>query len=67
MVRYDLKIRLMRLDKNQRHLLEELRKRGYIRLQQPMLSSYITGTITTPQAEAVLKLADEIVKEWEKK
>lgn len=60
-----IKIRLLQLGKKQVDLLAEIRKRGYKNLQPPALSAYINRKDTTAQAERVLELADEILKEWE--
>lgn len=63
----NIKVRLLLLKKRQIDLLEELRKRGYPNLYDSQLSAYISGTNKGPQAQAVMKLADEICSEWEQK
>ena len=60
----DIKIELIRLRKKQVDLLEELRKRGYPRLMPCQLSGYINGLVLGPQADTVLELCREIIKEW---
>lgn len=61
----DIKIKLLRIDKKQVDLLNEIRKRGYPTLSPQSLSSYISGYLVSPQADAVLKIARDILKEWE--
>ncbi len=63
----DIKVRLAMLGKTQVELLNEIRKRGFKKLTPQALSSYITGRDTTPQSEVVLKIARDILKEWEVK
>ena len=60
-----VKVKLLELEKKQVDLLKELRKRGYPRLQQPQLSSYINGAVITPQSQAVMRIVDDILDEWE--
>lgn len=60
-----VKVKLLELEKKQVDLLMELRKRGYPRLQQPQLNAYINGAVTTPQAQAVMRIVDDILDEWE--
>jgi hypothetical protein len=60
----EIKNRLKALGKTQRWLLFELRERG-INTQPPLLSSILSGAYTYPQAERVLKVCDEILKEVE--
>ena len=61
----DIKIRLLKAGKKQVDLLEELRKRGYPKLYDTQLSKYLSGRDKSPQALAVIKIADEVVREWE--
>ena len=60
----EIKDRLKALGKTQRWLLFELRKRD-VNTQPPLLSSILSGAYTYPQAERVLKVCDEILKEVE--
>ena len=60
-----VKVRLAELEKKQKDLLEVIRTKGYPRLQQPQLSSYINGAVITPQSQAVMRIVDEILDEWE--
>jgi hypothetical protein len=60
-----IKINLLKVGKTQMDLLKEVRRRGYSKLSQPALNAYINGSIITPQAEAVLKICEQILKEWE--
>jgi hypothetical protein len=60
-----IKINLLKVGKTQMDLLKEVRRRGYLKLSQPALNAYINGSIITPQAEAVLKICEQILKEWE--
>ena len=65
MVVNEIKIRLLRLEKRQVDLLDAIRKRGFKNLQPSTLSQYISGTITGPQAETVIKIIYEILASWE--
>ena len=60
----EIKNRLKSLGKSQRWLIFELRKRG-VNAQPPLLSAILSGAYTYPQAERVLKVCDEILKEVE--
>lgn len=62
----NIKAKLFELGKKQVDLLEELRKRGYAKLQPPELSTFINKRTTTPKANEVLELCCEILSEWEK-
>ena len=60
-----IKIKLLELGKRQTDLLDELRKRGWKRVQQSELSVIINGKLTTPKADAVLSSCHDILKDWE--
>lgn len=60
----NIKIKLLELNKRQKDLLEELRNRGYS-IQPPELSVFINKQLTTPKADVILGLCDEILTEWE--
>lgn len=60
----NIKIKLLELNKKQVDLLNEVRKQGYPKLDQSVLSKYINGRAVTPQSKAVLALCEEILKEW---
>ena len=60
-----IKIRLLQLGKRQIDVLDEVRKRGYPKLGTAAFNRYINGHDVTPQAEAVMKIADQIITEWE--
>ena len=60
-----IKARLLNLGKKQVDLLEVIRKNGYANLQPPQLSSYINGSNTTPQAQAVLRIVYKTLEAWE--
>ena len=60
----EIKDRLKALGKTQRWLIFELRKRGTA-VQPPLLSSILCGAYTYPQADRILKVCDEILKEVE--
>ena len=62
-----MKVRLVQLNKKQIDVLEEVRKRGYPKLGFAAFNRYFNGREITPQGEAVMKLADKIISEWEKK
>lgn len=62
-----IKVRLLEVNKRQVDLIDELRKRGYPTIQPPELSAFINNKLTTPKAEAVLKICDEIITDWEEK
>lgn len=64
MMRYNIKARLAILGKTQVWLIGELAKRGE-KVNAPELSSYRSGSISTPKAERVLALCDKILKEYE--
>ncbi len=59
-----IKSRLLELNKKQVDLLDEVRKRGYPRLDSSVLSKYINGRAVTPQAKKVLALCENILAEW---
>lgn len=61
---YQIKDRLKALGKTQVWLILELRKRG-VEVQPPLMSSIINGVYTYPQAQRVLKVCDEVIKEKE--
>ena len=61
----DIKIRLIELGKKQVDLLAEIRESGFPKLYDTQLSKYISGRDKSPQAVAVLKLADDILSRWE--
>lgn len=60
----NIKIKLLELNKKQVDLLNEVRKRGYPKLDPSVLSKYINGRAITPQAKAVLALCKNILAEW---
>ena len=60
-----IKIKLLELGKWQIDLLDELRRRGWKRLQQTELSAIVNGKLTTPKAQSVLSMCDEILADWE--
>lgn len=60
----NIKDRLKAVGKTQRWLIFELRKKG-INAQPPLLSAILSGAYTYPQAERILKVCDEILKEVE--
>lgn len=59
--------RLAELGKTQVELLKEIRKRGFKNLNAQQLSKYANGHEITPQSEAVMEIAFEILDEWENK
>ena len=61
----DIKFKLLRIGKKQVDLLRELRNRGQ-KVSQQELSCFISGVVQTPKSEAVLKIARDILDEWEK-
>lgn len=61
---FDIRIRLLLLGKNQRHLREELDKRGF-QVTAPRLSAYIRGVESNKYADVVVEKSKEIIKEWE--
>ncbi len=63
----NIKIKLLELNKKQVDLLDEIRKRGYPKLDPSVLSRYINGRDVTPQAKAVLSICEDVLNEWEKK
>ncbi len=50
--------------KTQTALLREIQKRGYPTLNVQRLSSIGTGVLHGPQADAICKLAEQIIDEW---
>ena len=60
-----IKIKLLELGKRQTDLLDELRKRGWKRLQQTELSTIVNGRLTTKKAQSVLAMCYEILEDWE--
>ena len=61
----NIKIKLLELGKKQVDLLDEVRKRGYPKLDPATLSKYINAHSITPQAKTVLAICDDILNEWE--
>ena len=61
----DIKFKLLRIGKKQVDLLRELRNRGQ-KVSPQELSCFISGVVQTPKSEAVLKIARDILDEWEK-
>lgn len=55
---------LKQLGKSQRQLLDELHMRGYPKLYQQQLSSYLNGVNRGPQSVAVLNLTRDIIDNW---
>lgn len=61
---FQIKERLKALGKTQVWLILELRKRG-VEVQPPLMSSIINGVYTYPQAQRVLKVCDEVLRDVE--
>lgn len=57
--------RLKMVGKKYVDLLPELRKRGYPKMNQIVLSRYVNKHVVSPQAHAVLDLCETILKKWE--
>lgn len=53
------------LGRTQVELLHKIRERGFSNLEATQLSKYANGHDVTPQARAVMKVAFEILNEWE--
>ncbi len=64
-MRYDIKVRLLRLSKTQRWLWQEVKKRSYPSLTEGMFSSILSGNYTAGYADNVAEIADEILTELE--
>ena len=64
MVMTDIRKRLHAVGKTQVWLILKLGERG-IKVQTPEFSYILSGVLTTPKAEKVLRLCDEILKEVE--
>lgn len=62
----NIKIRLIKLGKTQRWLLQEVQKHGFKTVHEPRFSSIINGVYTAGYAEQVLDLCDKILAEQEK-
>lgn len=62
----DIKFKLLQLGKKQVDLLRALRDMGQ-KVSPQELSCFISGVVQTPKSEAVLKIARDILKEWEVK
>ena len=60
----EIKYNLLLLGKRQIDLVREIRKRGYPKMTASLFSKYLNGYEPTPQCEAVLKLAEQIIDEW---
>lgn len=60
-----IKIKLLELGKKQIDLLFELRERGCRKLQPSELSLILSGKLTTPKAEHVLAMCNDIIDYWE--
>jgi hypothetical protein len=63
---FEIKIRLIRLNKKQKDLLFELRNRN-IKINPPYLSNILSGVREGAESQMILKMCDEIVTEWERK
>ena len=61
---YDLKLRLVKLDKRQVDIIKELAEQG-IKVAPAELSGFIAGYRTGAKADLVLAEADRIVRRWE--
>ena len=61
---YDLKLRLVKLDKRQVDIIKELAKQNII-VSPAELSGFIAGYRTGAKADLVLAEADKIVRRWE--
>lgn len=58
--------RLGLVDKKQVELLAEVKKRGFSNLDPHLFSCYANGHSDTPQAKAVIAVANRILDEWER-
>jgi hypothetical protein len=65
-LRYSIKARLAQLNKKSKDLIMELEKRG-IKIYAPDFSAAINGRLKTPKADLVCDIADQILREWERK
>ncbi len=61
----EVRVRLLKLAKTNRDLLEEVRKRGYPRLSETQLSGYIHKKVSGQQPEYVMTIVYKILDEWE--
>ena len=61
----DIKFKLLQLGKKQVDLLRALRDRGQ-KVSPQELSCFISGVVQTPKSDAVLNIARDILKEWQK-
>lgn len=61
---FKIKERLKALGKTQVWLILELQNKG-VKIQPPLMSSIINGVYTSPQAQRVLKMCDEVLRNAE--
>lgn len=64
-MRYEIKIRLVKLGRTCREVIRELNKRYGENVSTSEFSKYIAGVDFSPKCERSLKWADEIISEWE--
>lgn len=62
----NIRLRLFRIGKTQRWVVDELRRAGYASMNPPYLSAIVNGHYKTPYTEAVLDKIEEIIKPFEK-
>lgn len=62
----NIRLRLFRIGKTQRWVLDELRRVGYANMNPPYLSAIVNGHYKTPYTEAILDKIEEIIKPLEK-
>ena len=63
-MRYNIKARLMSLERSQVWLIKRVRLTGE-RITDSELSKYLSGAIQSPKSERVLELCDEILTKEE--
>ena len=59
----EIKIELLKLKKRQVDLIAELQKLGH-KVTPADLSSYLSGALKTPKAEAVIEDSERIIEKW---
>lgn len=61
----ETKVRLVKIKKSQRELLNELKKRGFT-IYEGELSEMLSGEKKTPKTKIILKECNKIINEWKK-
>ncbi len=62
---FEIRIRLMKLGRNQVDLIPELKKCGIDKISPAELSVALKGLSQSPKSQNILSMSNEIVTRWE--